>query len=142
MPLENTLPPFLPAIFFFLCVTGAYIAFQYLKFRKQQAKIDFIRSAMEKGQPIDIELTERILQSSGATNKQSLRPDQVIGILGIVLIAAGAGLALLGYFLSHIAEEALYALFGVGSLVGCVGAGCLVAAKAIKKPDTQPDSPR
>jgi hypothetical protein len=51
---------------------------------------------------------------------------------GIVAIAAGVGVGLFAFFLSHIAPVAFWPVFGGGMIAVCVGVGLVIAARAVE----------
>ena len=51
-------------------------------------------------------------------------------IAGIITLSAGVGIAVLAFFIDHVAPVAFYPVLGGGVVAVCVGAGLLVAARA------------
>lgn len=90
--------------------------------RERQAQFETLARMIESGQTIDEALVDRILGS----DKQM---DRNLKVAGLIVLFAAPGLAVLGWFISKIAEEALYPLLGVAGLAGFVGIGLLVASK-------------
>jgi hypothetical protein len=89
--------------------------------REKEAQHETVRRIVESGQPIDEKVVESIFRDNDKT-PQDLR------IGGIITVSVAPGLAILGWFLSFISDEALMALLGVAVLVGFVGVGLLIAA--------------
>jgi hypothetical protein len=89
-----------------------------------------IRLAIEKGQALDNALVTKLLEPRIIETK----PEQLL-IGGIVVLFVGLGLALMGFFISlgQSDLDALFAMLGVGSLVGCVGLGLLVSSGILRK---------
>jgi hypothetical protein len=54
-------------------------------------------------------------------------------VAGVIVIASGIGVALLAFFLAHIAPLALWPVLGGGVLVLCVGLGLVIAARIVQK---------
>ena len=52
---------------------------------------------------------------------------------GLIVLCAAPGMALLGWFISRIAEPALMPLLGVAALMVFVGIGLLAASRAAEK---------
>jgi hypothetical protein len=80
-----------------------------------------IRLAIEKGQPLDPAVIEKLLHADkGGDHDMGPLP-------GVVLLAIGIGLPVMGFFMSLAGEmEQFYKLTGVGSLLGVLGAALLV----------------
>jgi hypothetical protein len=114
-----------PAMSFWLFIAVVVVAgiangaFQH--YQTQQT----IRKAIEKGQTLDAETLERLLQTASPKGPPP-RAGLIVG--GVVMLAVGAGLALIGWFMSHTRPDDLWQGLGVGSLVALIGAGLLVAA--------------
>jgi hypothetical protein len=51
----------------------------------------------------------------------------------LIVLCTAPGLAVLGWFISFVAEEALLPLLGVATLVAFVGVGLLVASRAAER---------
>jgi len=97
---------------------------RYLVERERQRTL---RAALERGQPID----PAVLQNLAAKSERIRSPERLQGG-GVIVIAAGIGLAILGYFISHGSpgdQDAQMPLLGVGAMVACIGVGMLVAAR-------------
>ncbi|MDH3338960.1 MAG: DUF6249 domain-containing protein, partial [Gammaproteobacteria bacterium] len=90
--------------------------------RERQAQFDTVARMIESGQKIDEALVDRVLGS----DKQF---DRNLKVGGLIALFAAPGVAILGWFISKIAEEALFPLLGVSALAIFVGAGLLVASK-------------
>ena len=94
--------------------------------RERQAQFDTLARMIESGQTIDEALVDRVLGS----DKQF---DRNLKVGGLIVLFAAPGLAILGWFISKIAEEALFPLLGVSALAVFVGAGLLVASKVAER---------
>lgn len=93
--------------------------------RERQAQYATLQRLIESGQPVDDEVVDKVLGAKGDV-EQGLR------VAGLIALAAAPGLALLGWALGRIEEEAFMALLGVAGLVGCVSIGLLVAARMVR----------
>ena len=82
-----------------------------------------LRAAIERGQQLDPAMLEKIL--AGQTQSRGSPYGLLIG--GVVVLFAGAGLALLGTFVGTDDPEAFKGLMGSGALIGMVGLGLCVA---------------
>lgn len=94
--------------------------------RERQAQFDTLARIIESGQKIDEALVDRVLGS----DKQF---DRNLKVGGLIALFAAPGVAILGWFISKIAEEALFPLLGVSALAIFVGAGLLVASKVAER---------
>jgi hypothetical protein len=106
------------------CAVTAIVA----EHKKRRMGVDLLRAVIEKGQPLDPKLVERVF----AREEHEDRIDPVhLKLGGIITIAAGAGVVVLAFFISRIAPVALYPISGAGILTICVGIGLLVGARAL-----------
>ena len=111
------------------CLATAFIvglAMMLPFFRRREAQRT-LRAAIEHGVSLDPAVVERILNPEPA-QRGSGRRDLLTS--GVITLCVGAGIALLGWFIS-VGEgdaSALYSLAGVGALVGLVGVGLLLSA--------------
>ena len=101
--------------------------------REKEAQHETLRRIVESGQPIDEKVIENIFRDNGTTH-QDLR------IGGIITLSVAPGLAILGWFLNSISDSAMMPLLGVAVLVGFVGVGLLVAARAADRSRREDDS--
>ena len=113
---------------FWLFVAAAVLGGIWSDIRKRESQQETLRRLVESGRDIDAALIAKILSSG---QSETLGRDLRIG--GFVVIAAAAGLALLGWFVSATSEDALMPLLGVAALVGCVGIGLLAAAGLVER---------
>lgn len=95
--------------------------------RRREAQHETLRRAIDSGQSINPELANRILSEG----RERLDHDLIAA--GLITLSVAPGLAMLGWFLSFLAEEALMPLLGVAVLVGCIGVGLTIAAKIIER---------
>ena len=108
-----------------VCVIAG-VASSVIRHREAQKTI---RQAIERGQSLDPETMERLLQ----VNRPP--PANPAGFLvgGIILMFLGAGLALMGWLVSLQSHDAFFPMLGVGSLVGLLGLSLLVAGVVVGK---------
>jgi hypothetical protein len=97
------------------------------RIRRREAQHETLRRLLESGQPVDKALLTRLVGGDGHV-------DRDLRIYGIVALAGAPGIALLGWAVSQLAAWALLPLLGAAALVACVGAGLLIASKAVKNP--------
>jgi hypothetical protein len=83
----------------------------------RMAALRTIRHIVEKGGALDPVVVERLL---AATRPRQAPPENML-FGGLILLACGPGLAILGWFLGHLDPKASFPLFGVGALVTLLG---------------------
>jgi len=93
--------------------------------RKREAQHETLRRLVESGQSIDQLPLNKLLGGDKNLSHE-------LKAAGLVALFAMPGFALLGWFLSQLAEWALLPLLGVAALAGCTGVGLLVASKAVE----------
>lgn len=113
---------------FWLFIAAVVLGGIWSDIRKKESQQETLRRIVESGKDIDTAVISKILS---ADQSKSLDRDLRIG--GFVVIAAAVGLALLGFFLAMVSEDALLPLLGVASLVCCVGIGLLAAARLVER---------
>jgi hypothetical protein len=116
-----------------LAIAGVLIAIITSNQKNKQAKLDFLRSAMEQGVALDIELIDRIMRpNKTGAGQQPLTRGQGARVAGILVIAFGVGYAILASFIAVIAPSARLPMLGVACLFGCIGIGLLVVSKVLR----------
>ena len=116
-----------PALAVF-CIAAVYIAVLYFRHKRYEAKLSLLRSAIERGQALDVEVVNKLMQPQAIPAKNSLPPGIGLRIVGIIFLAVGFGLPVMGYFLSTIDPKAFPALKGTGGLLICISIGMFAAA--------------
>lgn len=97
-----------------------------------RAKLDILRSAMERGITLDSELIDRIMYAKkAAPGKQPLPRGHGARVAGIVTIAFGVGYAIMACFIAVIAPNARLPMLGVACLFVCIGIGLLVVSRVL-----------
>jgi hypothetical protein len=116
-----------------LAIAGVVIAVITSNQKRNQAKLDFLRSAMERGVTLDPEFIDKVMHpNKSATHKQPLPRGQGAHVAGILVIAFGVGYAIFACFIAMIAPDARLPMLGVACLLGCIGIGLLVVSKALR----------
>ncbi len=108
-----------------VCVVAG-VASSIFRHRETQKTI---RQAIESGQTLDPATLERLMQGdkpSVAQPASQTRFGFIVG--GVVMLCIGAGLAVMGWFISLGDHSSIYPMLGVGSLVGMIGVGLLISA--------------
>lgn len=119
---------YLVGVAFWLFVGASAVTAIITEHKKRKLGVDLLRSAIEKGQPLDPNMVERVFQAQERDNGYD-----AVGLKlgGIITIAAGVGLFPLAFFISKIAPIALYPIVGAGTVCICVGVGLLLGARMV-----------
>jgi len=96
--------------------------------KKRHLGVDLLRAMIEKGQPLDPALVEKVM-SQQASDQRTDPMDLKLG--GIIVTAAGIGLLPMAYFIGKLAPIAVYPIVGGSVLTICVGVALLIGAKVI-----------
>ena len=118
--------PFAVGIAMFAFLAIAAVAGIVADYKKRQIALEPLRAAIERGQPLDTALVERLMAPEPRAN-EALNPLH-LRVGGIITIAAGVGVAILSYLLGRVATDAFYPVLGVGLVAVCVGVGLLISA--------------
>jgi len=124
------LAPFAVVITFILFLAASAVAGIVADYKKRRGALDLIRAAIERGQPADPALVERLLQAE--PQRSALNPLYML-VTGIVIVAAGVGLAVFAVFISQNEAQALYPVLGAGIGIACVGAGVILGARIAER---------
>lgn len=121
--------PFAVAIAFWIFVMVCAVAGIVADYKKRRAALEPLRAAIERGQPLDPTLVDRLMAPERDAGINPLH----LQVGGIITLSAGAGIALLAFFLYPVAPDALYPVLGGGTVVVCVGLGLVIAARAVAR---------
>lgn len=111
------------ALAFWGFIAAVVVAGIWYAAREREAQHETLRRFVESGKPIDDELMDKVLGGD-----KNVARDLRIG--GVITLSVAPGLAILAWFISRLAEQALMPILGAAALVGCVGIGLLVAARS------------
>lgn len=116
-----------------LAVAGVLIAIIVSNQKKSQVKLEFLRNAMERGDALNPELIDKIMdQRRFLAGRRAFPPGQGARIAGILVIAFGAGYAIFACFIAAIAPSARLPMLGVACLMVCIGIGFLVVSWVLR----------
>lgn len=102
--------------------------------RKRDAQHETLRRILETDQPIDAELTDKLLQLVGGNRDVS----RDMWIAGLVFLTLALALALFGWLLSiALAEALLPIMLSVAALLAAMGLGFLAISQLIMRRDAQ-----
>lgn len=107
----------------FLMVAAIVIVPAWLRTRERREMQQTVRSAIEKGQPLPPELIEALTKEVKLPKVSSAQRDIRIGV---ILLSVGAGLAMLGFALRLIADEAFYSLVGSAAIPAAIGVAFII----------------
>lgn len=108
-----------------ICVVSGVVS-SVMRNRETQKTI---RQAIEKGQTLDPETLERLMHGGVMPEAQPASQTRFGFIAGgIIMLCIGAGLAVMGWFISLNGHDSFYPMLGVGCLVGMIGVGLLIAS--------------
>jgi hypothetical protein len=116
----------LAALAFWGFIAAVVVGGIWYAIREKEAQHETLRRMIDSGKDLDEQAISRVF-------KENSRPDRDLKIGGIIAASAAPGLAVLGWFLRSVSEEAYHALLGVAGLVAFVAVGLLVAAKVAEK---------
>lgn len=116
----------LAALAFWGFIAAVVVGGIWYAVREKEAQHETLRRMIDSGREFDEEAISRVLKDKG-------RPDRDLKIGGIIAACAAPGLAVLGWFLGRVSEEAYHALLGVAGLVAFVAVGLLLAARVAEK---------
>lgn len=124
-----------------LAIAGVLIAIITSGQKKHQAKLEFLRNAMERGVTFTPELVDTIMHPTRtAQGRQPLPRGQGAWIAGILVITFGVGYAIFACFIAIIAPSARLPMLGVACMMGCIGIGLLVVSRVLRSDRSATDS--
>lgn len=117
------------ALGFWLFIATIIAVGMWESIKKRESQHETLRRIIESGQPIDAELTDKLLALTGGN--KALDRDLKVG--GLIMLFIAPGMVLLGWGLSILEEELLIVMTGIGGLIGLIGVGLLVAAYVVRR---------
>jgi len=128
------LAPFAVVIAFFLFLAVAAVAGIVADYKKRGLAIEPLRAAIERGQPLDPQLVERLMAPE--SRDERLNP-LYLKVGGIITIASGVGVAILAFLLAQLVPVAFYPVLGAAAVATCTGVGLLISARVAESQGTQ-----
>jgi Domain of unknown function (DUF6249) len=124
-----------------LAIAGVLIAIITSTQKNNQAKLDFLRNAMERGVELNPELIDKVMHpNKTAAGKRALPRGQGARVAGILVIAFGVGYAVFAFFIAVISPDARLPMLGVACMIGCIGIGLLVVSKVLRSEPSVTDA--
>jgi predicted membrane metal-binding protein len=108
-------------IFFFLAVFGIVAMTMWRRLHVERERQQTIRLAIEKGQPLDPALVEKMMSPPATKVSNPFT-------WPVAILSSGVGLAVFGLFMRQIEEDAFWPLLGSGSMIAIIGAGLFLNA--------------
>ncbi len=142
MHVFNSLPSAIVAVAFWLFLAVSAVAGMKYDLRKRQLAMESLRAAIERGQPLEPAVVEKILarhSAPGTDSPQDLQPYLQIG--GIITIAGGIGVLIAAFFVGLQFPVAKLPMLGAGALAACIGVGLLLAGKTLGRYRPRRDTP-
>jgi hypothetical protein len=122
--------PFSVAIAVFVFLSIATVSGIVGEYKKRQATLEVLRLSIERGQPIDPAIVDRLM----APEERDPNPNPLhFRIGGAITMASGLGVAAFAFFLAPGAPAALNPLLGISAAVLCVGIGLLITASIVER---------
>jgi hypothetical protein len=119
----------LGALGFWIFLAAIVVAGIWFDARKREIQQETLRRVVESGKEIDAEMLDKLI----AAGKGDSRPDQDLKTTGVIMISIAPGLAIMGWFMSALAEPLLKILLGAAFLVAFIGIGMMVAGKVSER---------
>ena len=119
----------LGALGFWLFLAAVVVAGIWFDARKRESQQETLRRVVESGQQVDMAVIDRMLATSGGSE----RPDRDLKVAGIIMMFVAPGLSVLGWFLGRFNDKIFGIMIGVGLLVLIIGIGLYVAGKMTER---------
>ncbi len=118
----------LGAIGFWGFIAAVVVAGIWYDLRRKEARHETVRRLIESGQKLDDATLDKLMSAGSSGESENLARD--LKVSGLIVIFVAPGLAVMAWFLGQLNENAFLPVLGAAFLVGFVGIGLLVAAKA------------
>jgi hypothetical protein len=109
----------------FAMIAAIVIVPRYFRSLERQKLQETLRAAVERGEPIPPEIVQAMTQPAKEGRVSYKHPDQDLR-QGIVWLAVGLGLALMGYFIGFTEPDATHVMLGVAAIPGFIGLAFIV----------------
>ena len=119
----------LGALGFWIFIAAVVVAGIWFDARKREIQQETLRRIVESGKEIDAAMLDKLI----AAGKGDSRSDQDLKTSGVIMISIAPGLAIMGWFMSALAEPLLKILLGAAFLVAFIGIGMMVAGKVSER---------
>ena len=134
MHILDSLPGAIVAVAFWVFLTVSAVSGMRYDFRKRQLAMESLRAAIERGQPLEPGVVEKLLARHREPREDALRDlEPYLQIGGIITIAAGIGVLLAAFLVGLQFPIARLPMLAAGVLAVCTGAGLLFCARVIDR---------
>lgn len=106
----------------FIMVIAIVVIPSWLKSRDRREMQATLRTAIEKGQPLPADLIDSLTRQEIKTPPSAAKDIRT----GVVLIAVSLGIAILGYCIGMMDNDALYPILGASAIPGMIGLAFVV----------------
>lgn len=118
---------------FFAMIAAIVIVPRYFRSLERQKLQETLRAAVERGEPIPPEIVQAMTQPVKEGRVGAHRhPDQDLR-QGIVWLAVGFGIAVMGYFIGFNEPDATHVMLGIAAIPGLIGLAFIVLWAAARK---------
>jgi hypothetical protein len=127
--------PHLVPLAFLLFLTVCAVAGIVADYKKRRVALEPLRAAIERGQQLDPAVIERLMTSDHDRGFNPVYLKMGLKIGGIIILSLGVGIAILAFILTQVNEArgAFFPVLGGATVVLCLGAGLMIAARALER---------
>jgi len=132
MHILNSLAGAIVAVAFWAFLTVSAVAGMKYDFRKRQLAMDSLRAAIERGQPLEPGVVEKLLarqREPEGSHPADLAPH--LELAGIITLAGGVGVSIAAFVIGQQFPIAKLPMLGAGVVALCIGVGLLLSAGAV-----------
>ncbi len=114
---------------FWLFIAAVSVAGIWDGSKKREHEHETLRRILESNRDLDPDTMQKLMSLVGGSG----RPDRDFKITAMWILPIAPGVAVLGYFISLIAEQALYPLLGVAGILAIMGIGFWIAGSVVAR---------
>lgn len=104
----------------FAMIAAIVIVPRYFRSLERQKLQETLRAAVERGEPIPPEIVQAMTQPAKEVKISARHPDHDLR-QGIIWLAVGFGLGLMGYFMGYTEPDATHVFLGIAAIPGFIG---------------------
>lgn len=108
---------------FWLFIAAVSVAGIWDGAKKREQEHETLRRILESNRDLDTDTLDKLMSLVGGSG----RPDRDFKVAAMWILPISPGVAVLGYFISRVAEEAFYPLMGVAGILAIMGIGFWIA---------------
>lgn len=142
MHLFNSVAGAIVAVAFWIFLSTCAIAGMRYEFRKRQIAMETVRAAIERGQPLEPAVVEKLLAREGGQESAGLQDfESHLQMGGIITIAVAVGVLIAAFLVGLQYPVVKLPMLAAGALAACIGAGLMLAARALGRRGSRGGSP-